>query len=155
MEISKRSFITKVTEFMQEAVKKDGVKVDTIMRDDMVVFENFECDFNAITSEYDKIVAAYYRVLEGVYENIEAVIDCDKNFDKEMVGFVYMLAVSSSYEIFDEKNEITIRFLDETYAKYVIELFYLEWARVNIELPAEKYEEVLNRITNVFLGVNN
>lgn len=141
----------KVTEFMQEAVKTD-VKVIT-GGNDIIGVKNLGYDFNATTSEYDKIVEAYNEVLKGVYENFEDVIESDKNIDKEMLGLVYMLAVSSSYTTFDEEDEIDIHFLDEAYAKYVIESYYLEWANKNIELPAEKYDEALDRIRNRFLGV--
>ena len=154
MESIKKSFISKVNEFIQVVVKTD-VKVCTV-GDDTVVFKNLGCgflgcDFNVVTSEYDKIAEAYYRVLNGVYENIEDVIDSDKNIDDEAVGLFYMLAVSSSYETSDERDEIAIHFLDVTYAKYVIESYYLEWANINIELTAEKYNEALSIIKNRFL----
>lgn len=149
MEISKESFMNKVTEFMQEAVKTD-VKVFA-EGEDTIAVKNLGCDFNATTSEYDKIVEAYNKVLKWVYENVEAVIESDKNIDKEMLGLVYMLAVSSSYTTFDEEDEIDIHFLDEAYAKYVIESYYLEWANRNIEMTAEKYNEALGRIRNRFL----
>ena len=152
MEISKESFMNKVTEFMQEIVKIDGIKVFT-EGEDTIVFKNLGCDFNATTSEYDKIVEAYNKVLKGVYKNFEDIIERDKNIDEELLGLVYMLAVSSSYTTSDEEDEIDIHFLDETYAKYVIESYYLEWANINIELPVEKYDEALNRIKNRFLEV--
>ena len=154
MEINKGLFINKVNEFMQEVVKNGDVKVHTI-GEYTIVFKNLWCDFNVITSEYDKIAEAYCRVLNGVYDNIEDIIDSDKNIDDMTVGLVYMLAASSSYETSDEEDEIVIHFLDVTYAKYVIESYYLEWANINIELTAEKYDEALSRIKNRFLEVDN
>lgn len=153
MEISKRSFITKVTEFMKEVAKLDEVKVYT-EGDDTIVFKKLGCDLNVVTSEYDKMIEAYYRVLKGVYENFEDVINSEKNIDEELVGLFYMLAASSSYVASDEEDELVIHFIDVTYAKYVIESYYLEWANGNIELPAEKYDEAVNRIKNRFLGVD-
>ena len=152
--ISKGSFINKVNEFMQEVAKLDEVKVYT-EGEDTIVFKNLGCDFNVITSEYDKIAEAYCRVLNGVYDNIEDIIDSDKNIDEELVGLVYMLAASSSYVTSDEEDELVIHFIDTSYAKYVIESYYLEWANINIELTAEKYNEALSIIKNRFLEVDN
>ena len=153
MEISKESFIDKVNEFMQEVAKLDEVKVYT-EGEDTIVFKKLGCDLNVVTSEYDKMIEAYYRVLKGVYENFEDVINSEKNIDEELVGLFYMLAASSSYVTSDEEDELVIHFIDVTYAKYVIESYYLEWANGNIELPAEKYNEALIRIKNRFLEVN-
>lgn len=153
MEINKGLFINKVNEFMQEVVKNGDVKVHTI-GEYTIVFKNLWCDFNVITSEYAKIAEAYCRVLNGVYGSIEDIIDSDKNIDDMTVGLVYMLVASSSYETSDEEDEIVIHFLDVTYAQYAIESYYLEWANINIELPAEKYDEALIRIKNRFMGVN-
>ena len=77
------------------------------------------------------------------------------NIDKEVLGLVYMLAISSSYMLSAEDNELVIHFIDTSYAQYAIELYYLEWAKVNIELSKEKYTEAHRRILNKFLGVNN
>lgn len=154
MEINKGLFINKVNEFMQEVAKLDEVKVYT-EGEDTIVFKKLGCDLNVVTSEYDKMIEAYYRVLKGVYENFEDVINSEKNIDEELVGLFYMLAASSSYVTSDEEDELVIHFIDVTYAKYVIESYYLEWANGNIELPAEKYNEALSRIKNRFLEVDN
>lgn len=154
MEISKEKYKDTVRNFMETVAKLDSAEVFT-ERDDTIVFRNLGCDFNDIVNEYNKLWMAYDRLLNGVYDNFGEVIDRDMNIDKEVLGLVYMLAISRSYMLSGEDNELIIHFIDASYAQYAIELYYLEWANINIELPAEKYDEALVRIKNRFLEVDN
>lgn len=151
--ISKEKYKDTVRNFMETIAKLDGAEVFT-EGDDTIVFRNLGCDFNDIVTEYDKLWMAYDKLLNGVYDNFGEVIDRDMNIDKEVLGLVYMLAISRSYMLSDEDNELVIHFIDTSYAQYAIELYYLEWANVNIELSKEKYTEAHRRILNKFLGVN-
>lgn len=151
--ISKEKYKDTVRKFMETVAKLDSAEVFT-ESDDTIVFRNLGFDFNDIVNEYNKLLKAYDKLLNGVYDNFGEVIDRDMNIDKEVLGLVYMLEVSSSYMLSDEDNELVIHFIDTSYAQYAIESYYLEWANVNIELPAEKYDEALIRIKNRFMGVN-
>lgn len=151
--ISKEKYKDTVRNFMETVAKLDGAEVFT-ESDDTLVFRNLGCDFNAIVTEYNKLQRAYDKILNGVYDNFDEVIDRDMNMDKEVLGLVYMLAVSSSYMLSDEDNKLVIHFIDTSYAQYAIESYYLEWADSNIELTNDKYTEAHRRILSKFLEVS-